>query len=248
MHLSIQTSLLLGALVPFIRTILAAPAAKANRSTLIPRYDYEPGDTLNRTMCFCTSDTSLEQVSFDPFAFYNSTSNHKMGFVYQYEYYNHRLNLPFSLTAFNECPMEKRATDPYYHNKCFSWQDQSADYCADFDISERDLPDGLSLGRSVEFCYGMRGDPLDYTVGGKKDWFTFDKDKRDLPGYRDYLAPKRVVDERCTSLCKSTFGMDLFESQYWWWQWFNRMDGFHSFDDICTKHMNCKAGPGHINP
>ncbi|KAL8752587.1 MAG: hypothetical protein Q9199_005639, partial [Rusavskia elegans] len=40
-------------------------------STLKPRYDYEPGDELKRTMCFGTSDPSLEQLDNDPYTFKN---------------------------------------------------------------------------------------------------------------------------------------------------------------------------------
>ncbi|KAL8993580.1 MAG: hypothetical protein Q9188_007291, partial [Gyalolechia gomerana] len=67
-----------------------ASATPTNDVNLAPHYDYEPGDHLKRTMCFCTSDTSLAQTDNDPEAFYNTTEGHRMGFVYEFEYYNHR--------------------------------------------------------------------------------------------------------------------------------------------------------------
>ncbi|KAL8730116.1 MAG: hypothetical protein Q9166_004315 [cf. Caloplaca sp. 2 TL-2023] len=251
MHFSTKSSLLFGALITFPPTIFAAadpsPPTENTTHALLPRYDYEPGDTLNRTMCFCTTDTSLQQVSSDPYAFYNSTIDHEIGFVYQYHYYNHRLDVPFVLTAFNNCHTQDSPQDTYYHNRCLDWEHQSADFCAMFDISDRELPEGLSwTGRFVEFCYGMRGDTLDGGEEMVKDWFAFDRGKRDLPRRRDWLQPREVVRERCRGLCESTHGMELFESRFG--GWFNRMDGFQHFDDICTKNMNCKAGPGRVDP
>ena len=50
---------------------------------LKPRYDYEPGDSLERVMCFCTQDNSLEQLDTDPTRFYNGTPTHQMGTVWK---------------------------------------------------------------------------------------------------------------------------------------------------------------------
>lgn len=69
---------------------LAAAAAPTHHADLAPRYDYEPGDMLNRTMCFCTTDTSLEQTDNDPEVFYNTTLGHRMMNIYEFTYYNHR--------------------------------------------------------------------------------------------------------------------------------------------------------------
>ncbi|KAL8686802.1 MAG: hypothetical protein Q9218_006858, partial [Villophora microphyllina] len=57
---------------PFLPFAVAAPHNHtAATQELVPRYDYEPGDTLNRTMCFCGNDITLEQTDNDPAAFYN---------------------------------------------------------------------------------------------------------------------------------------------------------------------------------
>lgn len=74
-------------------------------ATLKPRYDYEPGDQLKRTMCFCTSDNSLEQVDNDPFVFKNVSVEHQMGMYYKFEYYNHRFILPSSFSSSPSSPL-----------------------------------------------------------------------------------------------------------------------------------------------
>ena len=98
------TTLIVGVLAPIIGLIsivLAGPTAVLDSTSVVPaprfphgvleaRYDYEPGDEIKRTMCFCTSDPTLEQVDIDPFEFYNVSALHQMGYVYQFEYYNHR--------------------------------------------------------------------------------------------------------------------------------------------------------------
>lgn len=67
-----------------------AVAALDHSGDVVKRYDYEPGDELNRTMCFCTSDPSLQQTDNDPFAFFNTTVDHHMMYVFEFAYYNHR--------------------------------------------------------------------------------------------------------------------------------------------------------------
>ncbi|KAL8932128.1 MAG: hypothetical protein Q9211_006510 [Gyalolechia sp. 1 TL-2023] len=75
-----------------------ASGTPVNDVNLSPRYDYEPGDELKRTMCFCTSDNTIAQTDNDPESFFNTTEGHRMGYVYEFEYYNHRsasFPLPF---------------------------------------------------------------------------------------------------------------------------------------------------------
>ncbi|KAL8902804.1 MAG: hypothetical protein Q9171_007597, partial [Xanthocarpia ochracea] len=93
-----------------------------------------------------------------------------------------------------------------------------------------------------EFCYGFHGDTFD----GRKprDWFRFDGGKRGLPSKQDYVAPMYLVKQRCQRLCAEKFRMFMFSPAQ---DVFNRMDGFHHFDDICTKQMDCKGGPGHVD-
>ncbi|KAL8732607.1 MAG: hypothetical protein Q9166_002581 [cf. Caloplaca sp. 2 TL-2023] len=183
-------------------------------------YDYEPGDVLNRTMCFCTSDSSLEQTDMDPFAFFNTTPGHQIGFVYQYQYYNHRLDKRFLISTNETCDTvrssEKNPPSPYYHNKCLDWENQKEDYCAKFELSPHD--------DTWEFCYLNRGDELDDP--SKRDFFKFNGEKRAIPRKRDYIAPVAEVETKCEELCEETLGMELFRSKQG--GWFNRMDGFHA--------------------
>ncbi|KAL8951016.1 MAG: hypothetical protein Q9222_002992, partial [Ikaeria aurantiellina] len=54
-------------LIPNTLVTFASPLASTNNITLAPRYDYEPGDTLDRTMCFCSKKADLDQSDMDPF-------------------------------------------------------------------------------------------------------------------------------------------------------------------------------------
>ncbi|KAI4181500.1 MAG: hypothetical protein L6R41_006585 [Letrouitia leprolyta] len=212
-----------------------ATATPINDVSLVPRKDYEPGDELKRTMCFCTSDNSLAQTDNDPTAFYNTSEGHVMGFTYDFEYYNHRMNkrmIVQSRKDGNICPTEDSDQDPYYHNKCLNWKDQNEDFCANFPLS---LDYNLGIAnKSYTFCYLFRGDELD---GDKRDFFKFNGAKRGLPRKRDYIAPAGEVRNTCAKLCEKRLGLVSFNSRYG--GWFDRIDGFHHFDDICTNDMDC---------
>ncbi|KAL8939525.1 MAG: hypothetical protein Q9216_003311 [Gyalolechia sp. 2 TL-2023] len=226
-------------------SVLKGVAKKASATPikdvrLAPHYDYEPGDQLKRTMCFCTSDTSLAQTDNDPEAFYNTTEGHRMAYYYEFEYYNHRLDKHLLVSSpGNSCLTHDSTEDPYYHNDCIAWEDQEKDYCADFHLDG--LPAGVSDQYFWRFCYLFRGDELDDPA--KRDFFTFDGGKRAIPRARDWMKGKEEVKDICGGMCEEKLGMKLFESRFG--GWFNRVDGFHHFDDICTKNMNCANGPGH---
>ncbi|KAL8767344.1 MAG: hypothetical protein Q9209_006107 [Squamulea sp. 1 TL-2023] len=188
------------------------------------RADYEPGDTLDRTMCFCTKDNSLEQMNNDPYTFYNVSENHQMGYVYQFKYYNHRLDKTFLVTDDKTCttsPSPSFGSEPFWHNDCIKWQSQTHDFCHTFDVDVKPTV-GLSK-KDWRFCYHFRGDDL--TDGSKKDQFEFDDEKRDLPRRRDYVGTAGEVDAKCWSLCTGTLGMEMFETHYG--GYFSRMEGFH---------------------
>ncbi|CAO1598267.1 hypothetical protein XANCAGTX0491_002037 [Xanthoria calcicola] len=210
-------------------------------ATLKPRYDYEPGDQLKRTMCFCTSDNSLEQVDNDPFVFKNVSVEHQMGMYYKFEYYNHR-NW-FTVSDQKTCHTEPGGDkDFYWHNYCLKWDTQNHDYCSRFTVDAP--PAGIVAAHDWEFCYKFRGDSL-ATDEDTKDEFTFATDKRDLPRTRDMIAAEAEVDATCTDVCQGTLGLDLFKSKIG--GWFSRLDSFHHFDDICGDDEACKQGPGHVN-
>ncbi|KAL9599699.1 MAG: hypothetical protein Q9219_003687 [cf. Caloplaca sp. 3 TL-2023] len=232
----------------------ATPTTNATTTTtttttnhhLFPRYDYEPGDELKRTMCFCTSDNALQQTDNDPEAFYNNTLGHRISYIYQYEYYNNRLKKRVRVESPpTACLTHDSTEDPYYHNDCLSWETQDKDFCHDFTLP--DLPPDIytKTGKTWRFCYLFRGDELDDP--SKRDFFSFDGGKRAIPRMRDWIAGEEEVKGVCGGLCKERYeGMELFESRYG--GWFSRVDGFHHFDDICTKDMNCVHGPGHHEP
>ncbi|KAL8711003.1 MAG: hypothetical protein Q9225_007193, partial [Loekoesia sp. 1 TL-2023] len=189
-HLLVATSIFKG----LARLSKASPV----NFDLAARYDYEPGDELKRTMCFCTSDNSLEQTDNDPEAFYNTTLGHRMAYVYQFEYYNHRLDKRVLVESQPEiCLTKDSPNDPYYHNTCLAWESQDRDFCADFVLDN--LPLGIEKKNWWRFCYLFRGDELDDP--NKRDFFTFDGGKRAIPRMRDTVETKEVVEGVCARLC-----------------------------------------------
>ncbi|KAL8857975.1 MAG: hypothetical protein Q9178_005434 [Gyalolechia marmorata] len=246
-------------MIGLISIVLAGPTAALDSTSVVPpsrfphgvleaRYDNEPGDEIKRTMCFCTSDPTLEQVDIDPFEFHNVSALHQMGYVYQFEYYNHRIDKRFLLTANETCYTKPGREDYYWHNACLKWTDQRREFCARYynvDVS----PVGLKNKGSEdywEFCYYVRGD----TFGEReihepdlRDHFEFETGSRALPRLRDWVADAGVVEAKCDELCEETLGMDLFRTKRG--GYFNRMESFHHFDDICDGNaMDCGALTG----
>ncbi|KAL8708759.1 MAG: hypothetical protein Q9220_006401 [cf. Caloplaca sp. 1 TL-2023] len=227
-------------LVPRLTT-LATPVVASN-ITLAPRYDYEPGDTLNRTMCFCSGKSDLDQSDADPFVFNTFTFGDEIKTVYDYDYYNHRLDKTVRLTTDATCPFTDSKDDSYIHNACWDWRSQKADYCANFVL--KDLPLGVSDQDTWRFCYLNRGDELDDP--SKRDFFKFNGAERAIPRKRDWWAESEAVESRCERRCGEVHGVGLLRTKYG--GWFNRWDGFKSFDDICTKGMECDNENQHKPP
>ncbi|KAL8958472.1 MAG: hypothetical protein Q9193_004478, partial [Seirophora villosa] len=200
----------------------AAPAA----ASLAPRYNYNPGDMLNRTMCFCTSDNSLQQTDNDAAAFFNTTQGHHMAYIYEFLYFNHRLLESMILTSRPKtCYTRPSDIDPYYHNDCVDWRKQHKDFCGVYEWPNNPSapePGKPMQRRTYRFCYEFRGDDLMSWV--KRDFFTFDGGRRGLPRQRDYIMPEDEVKTLCEGKCKAV-GMEMFESKYG--GWFSRADGFH---------------------
>ncbi|KAL9011497.1 MAG: hypothetical protein Q9173_003660 [Seirophora scorigena] len=203
-----------------------AVAAAATHAGLAPRYNYDPGDQLNRTMCFCTSDNSLQQTDNDPTAFFNTSVGHRMAYMYEFVYFNHAIGKSMILTSRPKtCYTRPSDYDPYYHNACVNWRAQHKDFCATYEWPNGTLaywPPHPEKRRTWRFCYLFRGDDL---IGySKRDFFTFDGGKRGLPRKRDYIMPEDEVKTLCEGKCKEA-GMEIFESKYG--GWFSRSDGFH---------------------
>ncbi|KAL8883808.1 MAG: hypothetical protein Q9215_008005 [Flavoplaca cf. flavocitrina] len=234
-------------------------------SLLIPlstAYDYEPGDELKRTFCYCTADpNNNDQTEWDPYTFLSSTTDRRMSYIYNFEYYNLRLNQRMVLECEDRCSSIE--DDQYTRNKCINWLDHNFKCCGQYPL---DIDPALgtfphkgpykvwpprSQGNPIpgyqnfkyEFCYGMQGDTL---KGKQKDWFGFDEGRRGLPRKPDGVVPREEIEATCEKMCVEKHGYFLFRPKYHV-EDFNRGDWFHHFDDICTHGMDCKAGPGHVD-
>ncbi|KAL9002343.1 MAG: hypothetical protein Q9188_004716 [Gyalolechia gomerana] len=210
----------------FFSLITASPI----NVTLVPRKDYEPGDTLDRTMCFCTNNNNFTQWKgtrsdqpnrdnqpSNPYAFEQVPAGHEVAFVYKFDYYNHRIDHHFSLHALDKCTT---AADRQ-PNACLDWQSQHRDWCHTFFTA--DVPPKVKL-HSWEFCYQFRGDSFNNPQ--HRDFWTFYKDKRGLPRERDWIGDEDAVRERCAGVCGEMWGMQVFEDRLGG-GWFGRMDHFH---------------------
>ncbi|KAL8819605.1 MAG: hypothetical protein Q9223_002000 [Gallowayella weberi] len=226
MHFS-MLSLAAAALLPLAFANHNSSHTLAERAAL---KDYEPGDTLNRTVCFCTTDNTLEQADNDPAVFYNVSVNHQMAYVYQFGYYNHKLDKHILMTAAQTCHTRPNYKDPYWHNQCLDWENQNHDYCVDYHFN--DLPAGADAKHpNWPFCYLFRGDRG--TNENVRDFYKFDGQKRGVPKQRDWVVPADEVTAKCTSLCQEEHNMDLFVTKLG--GWFNRMDGFNAMGKGETK-------------
>lgn len=222
-------------------------AAAATAASLAPRYNYDPGDQLNRTMCFCTSDNSLQQTDNDAAAFFNTSVGHHMAYMYEFVYYNHRIREPMILTSRPKtCYTKPSDIDPYYHNDCIDWREQKKDFCAVYEWPDNPRawwPGHPDRRRTYRFCYLFRGDDLMSWI--KRDFFSFDGGLRGLPRQRDYIMPEDEVKTLCEGKCKAA-GMEIFESKYG--GWFSRADGFHVSSlslSLSPFFVFCFNGKGH---
>ncbi|KAL8710448.1 MAG: hypothetical protein Q9225_007284 [Loekoesia sp. 1 TL-2023] len=199
-------------------------------ATLVPHKDYEPGDTLGHTMCFCTNNNNFTQWDgnrggaadpkappSNPYAFQSVPENHEVAFVYKFDYYNHRLDHHFALHALDKC-----STRPdRLPNACLNWPSQHRDWCHTFFTA--DVPRGIKY-HSWEFCYQFRGDT--FHNAKHRDFWTFYKDKRGLPRKRDWIGDEGLVRSRCEEVCGARWGMEMFEDRLG--GVFSRVDFFHA--------------------
>ncbi|KAI4148549.1 MAG: hypothetical protein L6R39_002761 [Caloplaca ligustica] len=192
-------------------------------------------------MCFCTNDQNFTQATYDPYADYvehpGHMKDHKIAFVYKFEYYNHRLDHHFALHALDICTT--RGYDP---NPCLNWPAQHADWCHTFHTPQ--VPDGVKY-HQWEFCYQFRGDT--FHNPDHLDAWTFYKDKREVPRKRTWMGDEALVRERCGEVCRDKWGMDVFEDRLG--TELARVDYFDKFDDICyhgsaANDMGCDWNQG----
>ncbi|KAL8806902.1 MAG: hypothetical protein Q9182_001031 [Xanthomendoza sp. 2 TL-2023] len=233
--MSSSKSALKGLLVTALLSTLTT--ATAINATLVRRKDFEPGDTLNRTMCFCTNSNNFIQTNEDPFTLSHYTPHHQVAFVYNFDYYNHReihviqvnitprehsLDHHFSLTVQDNCPTMPTYWPGHHSSRCLQHlaKPQHKTYCNTYYVG--DLPYGITI-HDWKFCYGFRGD----VFGNPKmrDFFEFYKDRRKLPRQRDWIADNEEVAQVCGEVCKSAYGMEMFRDQMG--EVFSRVDYFH---------------------
>ncbi|KAL9582117.1 MAG: hypothetical protein Q9212_003479 [Teloschistes hypoglaucus] len=247
---------LLLAIIPLISLALSSPIegslptreletpferqdAFANK--LLPRKDREPGDVLNRTLCFCQhGGFDDEQVDGHPTFFKTLSGTSILGFAFTSDYYNHRLDRDASTDGKAIC-VSQPATNGMvgFYNSCLDWKHLQQKYCTTWTYGVQ--PEGIEQKR-WEYCYEFKGlnlhkpDPM-----APLNRFSFDGGLRDVPLVEDYYGPKELVHDTCSKMCRDELGMVPFESKKG--GDFSTITGYHHFDDICTKHMECDKGP-----
>ncbi|KAL8867136.1 MAG: hypothetical protein Q9174_005856 [Haloplaca sp. 1 TL-2023] len=218
--------------------ILAAPATN-NTSLLAPRYDYEPGDTLTRTFCYCTTNPDTQDGLVDTKDSFQDKPGQYMAFHYKFDYYNHRLDQTMSVTGDHSCsgmgelqPEGSGTLGVQTDHRCLEWDNLSETYCHTFRFSE--LPEGINTDHDFEFCYFHEDKArVAWDVG---DNFKFDGDTRNVPSDRDSSAPPAEVDETCKAMC-SDKGMSVFKDEENV-TLHNMIDGFH-----CLKGKSVNQVP-----
>ncbi|KAL8835476.1 MAG: hypothetical protein Q9170_003309 [Blastenia crenularia] len=189
-------------LIVFFFSLLPLAATSPINATLVSRKDYEPGDTLGRTMCFCTNNNDFTQWAgapndglkpapppASPYAFQSVPESHEVAFVYKFDYYNHRLDHHFALHALDKCSTASSKLP----NACLDWRSQHRDWCHTFHTAH--VPEGVKY-HQYEFCYQFRGDS--FLDSKHRDFWTFYKDKRGLPRQRDWMASEgEKFDDIC---------------------------------------------------
>ncbi|KAL8950670.1 MAG: hypothetical protein Q9222_003307 [Ikaeria aurantiellina] len=201
-------------------------SALPSNTTLRPRKDYEPGDTLNRTVCFCTNSNDFTQVDTDPYHLEAFPPGHKVHISYKFEYYNHRIDHSFSLhvpkVCETTCPKETiyenevcngpNRLHPKRHiakNACLDWKSQHEDWCHTWFVDVQ--PKGIKI-HDWKFCYQFRGDSLSGHSGKHRDYWTFYKDKRGLPSKADWQGDEEQVEGICGPICND-MGMETVKSK-----------------------------------
>ncbi|KAL8729237.1 MAG: hypothetical protein Q9166_004858 [cf. Caloplaca sp. 2 TL-2023] len=190
-------------------------------ANLVPRKDFEPGDTLGRTMCFCTTSNNFTQTPDDPYSLSQYPPDHEVAFVYKFDYYNHRLDHHFALHALDTCTTSPTRYPGHHSSPCLQWTKQRRTWCHTFHVA--DLPPGRIKIHDWKFCYGFRAD--NFHNKKKRDFFEFFKDRRNLPRKRDWIATKEEVAERCGTVCRDIWGMEMLEDRMG--EVFSQVDYFH---------------------
>ncbi|KAL9013314.1 MAG: hypothetical protein Q9173_001986 [Seirophora scorigena] len=231
MH-SFSTPLSISHLLSFLLIyLLTLTAAAPANSTLLARQEPDSDDTLARTMCFCTNSNRFTQLARDPPAFapdFVSHSTHRIGLVYKFEYYNKRIDHHFALHALDTC-----TTHGYIPNPCLDIAAQDRRWAHTFYTAT--VPPNVKK-HAWEFVYHFTGDDsMPRPDGGKRDYFTFHKDRRELPRRRAWMADRAEVRTRCTEVCAAKWGMEYFEDGLYGRD-LSRIELFRvgfDFDDIC---------------
>ncbi|KAL8693090.1 MAG: hypothetical protein Q9218_002014 [Villophora microphyllina] len=182
-------------------------AALVNATYLVPRADGEPGDTLDRMMCFCTDDNGFTQAAGDPYEIAEAPPGHKVAFVYEFEYYNRVIDHHFALHYLDVCTTNVAAQTT---NPCLKWRDHKfKEYCHRF--YTKDVPKDLDK-HNFEFCYGFNGDMLSKQPDKKHiDSFRLGKELRHVPRKRDWILSEEGVKDRCTEVCRAKWDMEMLE-------------------------------------
>ncbi|KAL8698805.1 MAG: hypothetical protein Q9224_001683 [Gallowayella concinna] len=180
-------------------------SATPTNATLVRRKDYEPGDTLNRTMCICTNNNNFVQNGDDAYSLGEVPPDHQVAIVYNFNYYNHRLDHHFSLTVQDNCPTEGTHWPGHLSSRCLKHlaKPQYKTYCGTYYVG--DLPGRIKI-HTWKFCYGFRGDTFHNPK--MRDFFQFYKDTRKLPRKRDWIATVEEVGQVCGGVCNMSLSME----------------------------------------
>ncbi|KAI4231409.1 MAG: hypothetical protein LQ352_008405, partial [Teloschistes flavicans] len=164
-------------------------APQAATKELLPRFDYEPGDMLNRTMCFCQAKgLNLKQLPAFPYGFYNWTEDSNFAYHFKFQYYNHRFDRYVTAKGSEICETFAGTSDTYFYNHCLHWENLHRHFCI---LVEFVSPVPVKQ-ENWKFCYNHYGDWME--AAWVKDSFSFDGGLRDLPRNQDYIAPPDLVD------------------------------------------------------
>ncbi|KAI4201148.1 MAG: hypothetical protein LQ350_003463 [Teloschistes chrysophthalmus] len=191
-------------------------------------------------MCFCQKPGfDSEQNDTDPAGFTTFAEDPIIGYTFQFDYYNHRLDQSVFTEGNDFCVSKPVEGSLGVKNECLDWGPIKRHFCSTCRFGS--LPEGIKQ-KDWDFCYYFHG------AGEHRDRldeFAFGTGKRGVPFYGDYSAPKDVVDKTCKDRCFNKMaGMERFDTKKG--GVFNQITGYHHFDDICTKHMACdKWTPRH---
>ncbi|KAI4200266.1 MAG: hypothetical protein LQ350_004014, partial [Teloschistes chrysophthalmus] len=218
---------------PIVSLAMASPLVSLAMASLfnpqevespLSRVDREPGDVLNRTMCFCQKPGfDSEQSDMDPTTFKTLTENSVLGYTFQFDYYNHRLDQTVTTEGNDFCVSKPVEDSLRFHNECLDWRTIQRHFCSTWRFGS--LPEGITQ-KDWDFCYYFYGVGGVGGLGLLGDHFSFDGGNRGVPSYEDYSAPTEVVDETCKDRCFNKMaGMERFDTRKG--GVFNQITGYH---------------------